>query len=944
MSKDNSQYALFDGAFNNESSSLSTLPIQTLGDSQKTKAWKKATVDAIESRGLRQVHDNLIFREWKAMAEGRFTYLGTGISDFQELPWFDKEVRKLRGNKGIDTYVKHFDFIGITVNAMASVYSDLNDKYTIDSIDEYSTNEYIRQKTEMLHQYAKQTFVQEMNKLLMMKGYDPFKEDFESEEEAQAYQQELQQQTKALTPQEIESSLSKNFKVLATEWAQNVLTADKKRFYLADKDKEDFISFLLTGRYFRHYRIGYDSYEIETWDVEETFFSEDKNLRFPQKAEFVGNITYINVADILNKYGHLMTYNQQKKVGNYWNQSKNDWQNAQGGAQVERDKISAEKMAFPEPTSVPFHNYFDHKINVQLEDALGVPLAETTIIDDDGNEESFSSWIPRMDGETAGYGRNFTEYLRDDINIRRDTVRVTEGYWRSQKKWSLIIFRNELGSLSVELVDDNLLKEFEEVFEIEKARNLTLNDLKKALQDGDLEEYENTKIEFFLPEYWRFVKIRGNGSTIKEDMYLDVRPLDFQIKGDSNYYDVMAPVSGIIDTGITPKLEPYQQLHNICMNQITEMLEKELGVFFTFDINGLSEEYQDEDTEEAILRMRDNIKDTSLLGLDLSRQNVGPNQPKLFERQEVVFATQVQCRQQLAEYYKQQGFAQVGLTPQILGAPTTYETAEGVKQGAQASYALLNTWFDKFNMSKAKGMEVHLAVAQFCEANGKSAHIMTRKGDGELKFLDIIKEDGDIFPMRALSVHPETNSTDRKTVEQIRQYILNNNTIEAEFDDIITILKNPVLQEIQHEAKEILKRKQQRIQEDRQFQQQLQQKQIESNKELEVSRHEREKEIEHIKGQYKLSEEKISALGRAADKKSDSYGIEQIIKAEAEEQAQANKEKEFGLKENEQQRKLNSDKESKKLELQKLALKSEELRLKNKALDVQREGNIINKN
>lgn len=944
MSKDNSQYALFDGAFNNESSSLSTLPIQTLGDSQKNKAWKKATVDAIESRGLRQVHDNLIFREWKAMAEGRFTYLGTGISDFQELPWFDKEIRKLRGNKGIDTYIKHFDFIGITVNAMASVYSDLNDKYTIDSIDEYSTNEYIRQKTEMLHQYAKQSFIQEINKLLTMKGLDPFKEDFKSEEEAQAYQQEIQKETEALTPQEIESFLSKNFKVLATEWAQNVLTADKKRFYLADQDKEDFINFLLTGRYFRHYRIGYDSYEVESWSVEETFFSEDKNLRFPQKAEFLGNITYINVADILNKYGHLMTYNQQKKVGNYWNQSKNDWQNAQGGAQMERNKISKEKMAFPEPTSVPFHNYFDHKINVQLEDALGVPLAETTIIDDDGNEESFSSWIPRMDGETAGYDRNFTEHLRDDINIRRDTVRVTEGYWRSQKRWSLIIFRNELGSLSVELVDDSLLKEFEEVFDIEKTRNITLNDLKKALQDGDLEEYENTKTEFFLPEYWRFVKIKGNGSTIKEDMYLDVRPLDFQIKGDSNYYDVLAPVSGIIDTGITPKLEPYQQLHNICMNQITEMLEKELGVFFTFDINGLSEEYQDEDTEEAILRMRDNIKDTSLLGLDLSRQNVGPNQPKLFERQEVVFATQVQYRQQLAEYYKQQGFAQVGLTPQILGAPTTYETAEGVKQGTQASYALLNTWFDKFNMSKAKGMEVHLAVAQFCEVNGKSTHIMTRKGDGELKFLDIIKEDGDIFPMRALSVHPETNSTDRKTVEQIRQYILNNNTIEAEYEDVISLLTNPVLQEVIQQGKEITNKKQKRVQEDRQFQQQLQQENNQAISERDNLKHEREKELEHIRGQYRLSEEKINAMGRAADKQSDPYSFEQIAKAEAEEQAQANKDKEFNLKEAEQQRKTSNDKESKKLELMKLAQKSEELRLKNKALDVQREGNIINKN
>src|SRR5690606_24452733 len=118
----------------------------------------------------------------------------------------------------------------------------------------------------------------------------------------------------------------------------------------------------------------------------------------------------------------------------------------------------------------------------------------------------------------------------------------------------------------------------------------------------------------------------------------------------------------------------------------------------------------------------------------------------------------------------------------------------------QASYALLNTWFDKFNMSKAKGMEVHLAVAQFCEANGKSAHIMTRKGDGELKFLDIIKEDGDIFPMRALSAHPETNSTDRKTVEQIRQYILNNNTIEADYEDVISLLTNPALQEVMQQG------------------------------------------------------------------------------------------------------------------------------------------------
>lgn len=943
MAKDNSQFTIFDG-ISSGTSSLSTLPIQTLSDSEKNKTWKKATVDAIEARGLVQVHQNLIFREWRAMAEGRFTYLGTGISNFQELPWFDKEVRKLRSEQNIDTYIKHFDFIGIVVNSMASVYAELDDKYRIDSIDEYSTNEYIRQKTEMLHKYAREAFKQEINKLLIIKGVDPLKDDFESEEEAQQYQQMVQQEAKALTPQEIESSLSKNFKVLATEWAQNVLTADKKRFYLADQDKEDFISFLLTGRFFRHYRIGYDNYEIESWSAEETFFSQDSNIRYPQKAEFVGRITYISVADILNKYGHLMTYRQQKNVGNYWNQTKNDWMNAQGGPKVEATQISKEKMAFPEPTSVPFHNYFDHKINVQLEEALGVPLATTTVIDDDGNEDSFSSWIPRMDEETAGYNSNFTQILRDDINIRRDTVRVTEGYWRSQKKWSLLIFKNELGSISIELVDDGLLKEFKEEFDIKKLGNVTLQELKKALKDEKLEEYENTITEFYLPEYYKFVKIRGNGSTIKEDLYLDVRPLDFQIRGDSEFFDVMSPVSGIIDSGLTPKLEPYQQLHNICMNQITELLEKELGIFFTFDINGLSEEYQDENTEEAILRMRDNIKDTAIVGFDLSRQNTGPNQPKLFDRQEVVFATQVQYRQQLAEYYKQEGFRQVGITPQILGQPTTYETAEGVKQGAQASYALLNTWFDKFNVAKAKGMEVQLAVAQFCEVNGKSAHVMTRKGDGELKFLDILKEDGEIFPMRALSVHPETNSSDRKMIEQIKQYVLTNNTIEAEYDDVIALLTNPVLTEIQQQAKEIVKRKEQRQQAERESQERIQESINETTKAESELKHEREKEIKEIENDGRIATARVAALGRASDKQSDTYGFEQINKAAQQEQDQNNKDREFTMKERDQEIKSSGSKDQKRIEMMKLAQKSEELRLKNKEIEASKFNSIINKN
>ncbi len=41
-------------------------------------------------------------------------------------------------------------------------------------------------------------------------------------------------------------------------------------------DTEELIDYLATGRYFRNYHVGYESYEPETWDVERNFFSQDQ--------------------------------------------------------------------------------------------------------------------------------------------------------------------------------------------------------------------------------------------------------------------------------------------------------------------------------------------------------------------------------------------------------------------------------------------------------------------------------------------------------------------------------------------------------------------------------------------------------------------------------------------------------------------------------------------
>lgn len=941
MNKIESDWTSFSGLGIGDTSA--TLPIQAIPKSRKKKKWKIATMDALESIGLSQLHKNIRFAQYRKMSKGEFSYSAVGIEE-TELPWFNKEVRKLRDKLNIPTYLKHFDFIGIIVNTLEGIYSDFEDRFIVDSRDEYSTNEFIRQKTEKLHQYARAVFMQEVNKLLLMRGVDPFKADFQSEEEAQAYQQQLQQQIQSLTPPEIERSLSKNFKVLATEWAQNTLDEDAKEFGIPLMDKENFVDYILTGRYFKHFGVGYDNYFVERWEVEEVFFSEDVDARYPQEGEFIGRIRNMSPSNILNRFGHLMTTAQQEGIGNYWNQSK-DFENKLG---VRADNIAHnhQEAIFPTDTVVPFHNYFDHQANVQLENALGIPMGKTTTVDDDGEEHTFSSWIPKIaDGDTFRSDL-YSSYLRDDIDVRQDTVRVTEAYWRSYKRLGVLIFENDLGSVSVELTTDDLLPDFLKDREISKLRNISIQELQTALKENKLYEYVNTITYLYVPEIWKGVKIRGNGTTVKEDLYLDVRPLDYQIKGSrSNIYNINLPVAGIITTGLIKKIFPYQQLHNISMNQITELLEKELGVFFSLDITGLPSEYQDETTEESIYRAREIIKDTGLLPLDLSRQNTQGNNPNVFQRQEVVFASQVQYRWQLAQQYKQDALSQIGITPQMIGAPNTYTTAEGVKQGMQASYAVINPIFERFNEAKGKEMELHIAVAQFCHVNGKDSTVLYRKGDGELSFLDILAEDGELFPLRHLGVTAINSSKDRKIIEQLRGMLINDNTMTKSFEDALEILTNNSIVELKEIAQNIERKTRKQQQDDRDFQSQMQQQALQAQAQQNEAERQHELDVENLKGQYRLAEERIQAYAQFEDNSSINNAlIDRIDKTTQDSINNDFRSQEIAVKQQEVERKSLNDAELRNMELMKLQQKSEELRLKREALATQRYTSTINKN
>lgn len=903
------------------------LPVQTLPKSKKNKKWLQACSDGLYSEATRQRRKNSVFSEIRKMTEGEFVYRSVDIertlnnSDIQQM-------QALQSDVAMPTNLKHFDFLGIIANAIKGVFGETDSQYSIESIDEYSTNEYIRQRTEKLNQYAKAIFKREIDRMLIERGIDPDQQSFKSEEEKQQYIAQLDEEVKKLTPEEIEKDLSKNFKVIAAEWASNVLTADKKKFHLEEADKNNLVDYILTGRWFRHYRIGFDYYDIEDWQVEEVFFSEYANTKYPQDCSYVGRLTEYSITDVISKYGHLMTSKQQEEIGDFWGQ----------GIDYETGimPLSGDgKSPFAENLVMPFHNYLDHNINLQMESALGAPIGYTK--KEDGT--IVNSWMPRASNDLNNTTKGFTQQLRTDITINNSAIEVMESYWTSMERYGVLIFENEVGSIDIEMVTEELVKDFITENNIKVKKTISLQELQNALKEETLTDYVNTITWHYRPQSWYMVVLKSNNSlTIKEDIILWGKPIEQQIKGDSNIFQVKHPVGGIITKSAITKAFPYQQLHNICLNQISELLADEPGTFYSIDINTIPSEYKDETTEEALYTIMDTIKKTKLLPLDPSRSNMQGSSvyPNIFQRNEVVFASQVQYRREMAEYFRQQGFQQVGITASMLGAPTTYETAEGIKQQGTATYALISNYIDEFNTSKSKANELHVAIAQICEVNGKSSNRLIKNSDGTNHFIDILAEDPEYFPLRRISIMPVATSKDRAVVKALQQMLLSDNTIQKDFGDLVDIFTNPYAIKLKQLGKEMRVRTQQQQNQKQQFDDSQLTKTIDAQTANREDLQAHEVNITNIKGEWQYKQAYLTAIGRdSASTKEDN--IADITKAYETNLKVAEYQTNMDFRNKELQGKLNLNADSKAIELLKIKQKQAEIQQRSdlKQIDLQ---------
>lgn len=746
-----------------------SIPSQAIPINRKNDKWKKANLDAFESIGKKQLADNLKFADIFRMITGKMSY-----SELSEIAPQYRELEQALNDVEIDTWIRHYDIIGVLINALVGELASNSDKFSISTIDEISTNEYMRTKTDKLWEYMNVELEKEMQMRMLSMGINPnlTEENFNSPEEMQQYIQQIQAKQAEMTPPQIEKYMKTSWKTVAAQWAELKLEEDEINHNMQEMDLENFTQFLGTGRCFRHMFVAHDYYKPENWHVLNTFFSQDLENKYPQHGDFVGRIHQFTRAQVINRYGHKLTPKEQKKLlntdeENYYGSAMEDNFFGQGANPSYKKMFESH---FHNLQTVAFENEPEYKMALDIQDSIGIPMGERMIMNREGNYEKVPVLLPEINDVTGDLGfsnSNAGVYsaIRNEISIRKDLLTVTEVYWRSFKRVGYLKFQSPDGQINSTIVSEELLPEFLQYNNISTVNTVPMN---KIDEDQEI----NTIIWAWQPEVWEGIKINDG----EENYYVDIKPCDYQIKGDGNIYDVLLPVAGIIDHSLAQKIEPYQVMYNVIMNQIFNLLEKEIGMFFIFDINFLPSEFKDwGDTEDTLMYMRDIAKDIGILPVDSSKQNlVGGANFNQFSQQNLTFSAQIADRTNLAEFVKNKAFEQVGITPQRLGSANKYETNEGIKVSQDASYAQTEQYFSKFATFKKKALEIHLNVAQACQKDGTDLQVFFTQSDATQAF---IKETDEDFNFRRFSIVPVSSSKKRQQLKTFKDWLVNTNTL-----------------------------------------------------------------------------------------------------------------------------------------------------------------------
>jgi hypothetical protein len=314
-----------------------------------------------------------------------------------------------------------------------------------------------------------------------------------------------------------------------------------------------------------------------------------------------------------------------------------------------------------------------------------------------------------------------------------------------------------------------------------------------------------------------------------------IKPLKFQFKGDNTLYGAKLPVEGRVfsdrnvkSTSLVDAMKPFQIGYNIVNNQISDILIDEIGTVIMLDQNTLPKHSLGEDWGKGNLaKAYVAMKDFSMLPLDTSITNTeNALNFQHFQQLDLSQTGRLMSRIQLAQFFKQQAYEQVGVNPQRMGQQIGQtQTATEVEQNMVGSYAQTEMHFvEHCDHLMPRVHQMRTDLAQYYHSTKSSVRLQYMTSNDERVNFEI---NGTDLMLRDINVFSSTKANHRKILEQMQQLAASNNTMGGSIYDLGQVMQTDSIGTLNSALKAVENKTQAAEQEKRAHEEKLQQMQME---------------------------------------------------------------------------------------------------------------------
>lgn len=625
-------------------------------------------------------------------------------------------------------------------------------------VNSEATNQYTRQKDQLVEQYVGASLQAEIEKIKLEKmKQNPAPENQGNPEEYQQQMQQYEQQIQAevdkvLNPEQIEKYMSTKWRPAAEIAADKILNILIRKQSIKKIKNDGFKHANISGGEFIWVGVINGEPKIELLNPLKVFYHKSSEIEYIQDSMYAGYRTKMTIADILDRFADDLTEKDKQKLEDMYN-------SADSG--IRGDLIGK--------------TFETHGLNTSFE------------------------WR-HMNHATMQEGSYGFSNIFD--------IDVAHVEWRSQRKVGFLTFPNQDGIDSMKMVD--------ELFELpENAKKVSFKDK----NNNKKIKYQFTIDGEFCELEWRWIPEVWEGTKIAGDIYVNIRPKSCQFRSSENPFKVKLGYHGITFNSMNApsistmdRMRPFQFLYFVVMHKLKELIAADAAPLVNIDMSMIPKKLTNEQYMQY-MKLGVNFYDPNQNNEGSSKQLSG---------QKVTYNTERSTTQHIINYINilnsldEQIGDVAGVSKPREGQTNAAESATGTQTSIMQSSNVTELLFTAHNLLWEQVLTSLVEVAEQTWGKDKKS-IPYMLDDMTRGFLELTPE---TFQNCEFGVFITDSAKDNDILQQLRnltQPMLQNN---YKMSDIITILQSTSMEALKREMKSLEDVRDQMAQQQEQAQQQ----------------------------------------------------------------------------------------------------------------------------